>query len=1053
MRKWVTLLLLWGIAWPAWATKTMSVEQMEQLLIKLQGKPDGKVAGELDDVQLTERVSLSRLTRWEAQFPGSRTHEQLIKLADTSAFQNPPGSDVIPDPPPNVETEERMLEMAVDYVKSTMSRLPDFYATRETTHFENILTQRTNYSMNEVGMGRPLSGASIQPVGVATDTLIKGLHSTGETSTTVTYRDGHEVLDADSGKHKKDEPASGLTSYGEFGPIMGAVIGDLIQTGASWLRWEQGASEPAAVFSFAVPANHSHFRIGIEVEGKMQELYPAYHGEIEIDPATGEILRLSEVAEMAPPHAAMRAAIVVEYAPVTIGNRSYICPVRGVAYSRTPVPSAATTDQDSGPVQTDLNDVAFVQYHEFGSEARIVPNAGANGGSNEGGESATPAPESSAGPAPAGSPATAAAETTGPPASASETATAPPPSPPPAPPAEEAATPAPDSTPAAAAQPPAPATSGPAPTSESAEAPAPASAPAGVVATGTVLQAKSNLVLVDVVITDHDKPVKGLDRGRFHLFEDGHEQQIASFEENEPPAIVAIAKAPELPPDTYSNVPIYPQTSAVNVLLMDALNTPTGDQEQVRRMMVDYLGTIKPGTSLAIFTLSSRLRMAAGFNTDIAQLAKVLRGQKPNSSAPSSVGPGQDASLSTSLTQVASSLAVVTDPETRKLVGQIQQFAGDMKAVDSDQRVSMTLEALSELARYLAAIPGRKNLIWFSGSFPIGLGPDAVARTPMRNLSDYSDAVKRTNALLTAAQVSVYPVDARGLMTSPTSNATYVPPPVGGETFPSRTITNDNANFSVQTSEDQGAMKSIAEETGGHAYTTGNDLKAALDKITATDSSYYALSYVPPEEKGGKFHSIEVKVDGAKYQLAYRRGYFTDDASKPAGNAGGPPKAIADAAQLGAPPSTQVLFEARALPAGDPQIHGPVPNEGAASANAAGFPGGAHRYVVDLDVDPQSLTFAGEANGTRRTQFECALVAYDGEGKAMNTVGREFNFDLPAEQYQQLQAGGKEVPVRLAVDLPAGETVLRIVVYDPGSARTGALEIPLHVAVRQVAGN
>ena len=130
-----------------------------------------------------------------------------------------------------------------------------------------------------------------------------------------------------------------------------------------------------------------------------------------------------------------------------------------------------------------------------------------------------------------------------------------------------------------------------------------------------------------------------------------------------------------------------------------------------------------------------------------------------------------------------------------------------------------------------------------------------------------------------------------------------------------------------------------------------------------------------------------------------------------------------------------------------------MPNEETASANAAGFPGGAHRYVVDLSVDPRGLTFAGEADGTRRTQFQCALVAYDGEGKAVNSVGREFNFDFPAEQYQQLQAGGKGVPVRLAVDLPAGETVLRIVVYDPGSARTGALEIPLHVEARQAVGN
>jgi VWFA-related protein len=1057
MRKWATLLLLWGMAMPAMAAKTLSIEQMEQLLFKLHGKPDGKVAGELDEVQLTERVSLARLTRWEAEFPGSKTRAQLMKLADMSAFLNPPGSDVIPDPPPDTETEERMLEIAVEYVKSTISRLPNFYATRETTHFENILSQHTNYAMGgEVGMGKALNGVAIQAAGVAVDTQFRSLHDTGEFSTTITFRDGHEVLEEDTGKRKKEEPSLGLTSHGEFGPILGAVIGDLIQTGVRWSRWEQGMSEPAAVFSFAVPANDSHFRVGIDAGGKTQEIHPAYHGEIKIDPATGGILRLSEVADMAAPYQATQFAIVVEYAPVKIGDRSYICPVRGIAYSRLPVQSAATTDQDSGPVQINLNDVAFVQYHEFGSEARIVPNAGANGGSNAGGGSETPAPGAPAGAAPADAAGPVLDAAAGSPAPGSETAPASGAAPPSAPTAAavpQAPTPA--ATPPA--QPAAPASSGPAAATEIAEAPAAGQAATGAAATGTVLHEQTNLVLIDVVVTDHDRPVKGLDRDRFHVYQDGKEEPIASFEEREPPASVTVAKAPELPPDTYSNIPVYPETSAVNVLLLDALNTPTSDQEQLRRMMIGYLAGIKPGTPLAIFTLSSRLRMAAGFNTDIAQLAKVIEGQKPSSSAPSSVGPGQDASLSTSLTQVASSLAVVSDPETRKLVGQVEQFAGDMKAVDSDQRVSVTLEALSELARYLAAVPGRKNLIWFSGSFPIVLGPDATMRTTMRNLSDYTGAVERTNALLTAAQVSVYPVDARGLMTSPTADATYVPPPVGGETFPRRAIANDNANFTVQTTEDQGAMKTIAEETGGHAYTTGNDLKAALDKIMATDSSYYALSYVPPEDKGGKhggeFHTIGVKVDGAKYQLAYRRGYYADDSTKPGAGSGVLPRAMTDAALLGAPPSTQILFEARALPAGDSRIQGPVPDEGAVDAKAAAFKGGAHRYVVDLSVDPRDLTFTDEAGGAKRMQVECALVAYDNGGNPVNSLGREFKLSFPAAQYGQLQAGGSKITVRLAIDVPAGEVVLRVVVYDPASAKAGSLEVPVEAAAKQAAGN
>jgi hypothetical protein len=94
------------------ADKTMSIEQMEQILIKLQGKPDGKVAGELEGVQLAERVTPARLAKWEAEFPGKQTREQLVKLADMTSFLNPPASDVLRDPPPDVETEERMLAMA-----------------------------------------------------------------------------------------------------------------------------------------------------------------------------------------------------------------------------------------------------------------------------------------------------------------------------------------------------------------------------------------------------------------------------------------------------------------------------------------------------------------------------------------------------------------------------------------------------------------------------------------------------------------------------------------------------------------------------------------------------------------------------------------------------------------------------------------------------------------------------------------------------------------------------------------------------------------------------
>jgi hypothetical protein len=384
MRKWALTLLLTVSAWPAMAAKSVTVGQLEQLLDTLRGKSDGKVAQELSDLELTERVSPTLLAHWETDFPGTKSHEALIKLADLAAFMNPPAGDVVPIPGPDSATEERMLEMAAEYVKTTTTRLPNFIATRATTHFEDTPSTQTG------GGGAPLMvttmGHSMRTLGPSmSNTEYKSLHSTGTFSTLVTYRDGREVRDTEAEKGKNPgKPASGFTTVGEFGPILSVVMGDVLRSeAATWQRWEQrlneGASEPAAVFRYAVPEEQSNYMVGIPSGGKIEEIYPGYHGEIAIDPATGAILRISLVAELPAPYEAMQTAILVEYAAVTIGEQSYFCPAHGVAFIKIPmgrdsVPQAgsAGNSQTQLNVQTQLNDVVFTQYHLFRSNARIV---------------------------------------------------------------------------------------------------------------------------------------------------------------------------------------------------------------------------------------------------------------------------------------------------------------------------------------------------------------------------------------------------------------------------------------------------------------------------------------------------------------------------------------------------------------------------------------------------------------------------------------------------------------------------------------------------------
>ena len=157
-----------------------------------------------------------------------------------------------------------------------------------------------------------------------------------------------------------------------------------------------------------------------------------------------------------------------------------------------------------------------------------------------------------------------------------------------------------------------------------------------------LLHAAAHLVLVDVVVTDKDKAVHGLDRSHFHIFDNGHERPIANFDEHRPPSESAVAAASgvaaapvaeQLPPNTYSNAPIYSQTGTLNVLLLDSLNTPGMVANwDVRQQMLEYVSHIPRGTPLAIFTLGSRLQLAQGFTTDMGQLTKGAR--KPEGCGP-----------------------------------------------------------------------------------------------------------------------------------------------------------------------------------------------------------------------------------------------------------------------------------------------------------------------------------------------------------------------------------------------------------------------------------
>jgi hypothetical protein len=229
-----------------------------------------------------------------------------------------------------------------------------------------------------------------------------------------------------------------------------------------------------------------------------------------------------------------------------------------------------------------------------------------------------------------------------------------------------------------------------------------------------------------------------------------------------------------------------------------------------------------------------------------------------------------------------------------------------------------------------------------------------------------------------------------------------------------------------------------------------NGLKEALADALSDGSSFYSVTYVPPERKAGQvgvmFHSVEVKVDGSKYQLAYRRGYFTEDPNKKPDADGKIPDVMAKAAIQGTPPSTEIQFQARVMPGETSGGTDNAPDEEVAGEKSKSFAGGTRRYEVDLSVPAQALSLAEGNGGGVLAQLRCVLVAYGEDEQEVNSVGRAFHFDLPADQYRKLIAQGGAISARLALDLPMHDVALRIVIYDPASAKTGSVEIPIRSA-------
>lgn len=561
------------------------------------------------------------------------------------------------------------------------------------------------------------------------------------------------------------------------------------------------------------------------------------------------------------------------------------------------------------------------------------------------------------------------------------------------------------------------------------------------------IHAEADLVVVDVVVADaKKKPVHGLAAPDFTIIENGHDQTIKSFEEHTSAQAASLPPLPKLEPGVFTNYSPTPTNGALNILLFDTLNTPMQDQSVLHDQVLKYLKEARPGTRMAIFGLNTQLRLLQGFTSDPELLRAVLNGKKglpkgsPLMNDPASGDqPGADDPMLDMVTE-----AFGNSPSGATVIANLQLFEAEQQSFQLQLRARYTLEALNQLGRYLSSLPGRKNLIWFSGSFPINIMPDGDLQNPFSVVASAEDEFRETTQLFTRGQVAVYPIDARGLMTLPMMSASN-----SGKNFANNpnAFGKASANFFNQTANEHATMRQMAEATGGEAFVNTNGLAQAVEKAVEAGSNYYTLSYAPTNrEWKGDYRKIQIKTERQGLTLAYRRGYYADDPrgpvhrgeSKDSTATQAPYDPLRAAMLRGGPEPTEIVFGVSVRPssaATDPNL---APGNQAEPKTTGPY----RRYSVLFFIPASAIACTAAPNGVRQCLLDTKIFVYDADGALLNSQNSHSKIEIPASRLASILKNG--INLRQEISVPVkGESFIRIGLLDQVTNRLGAVELPV----------
>jgi VWFA-related protein len=522
-------------------------------------------------------------------------------------------------------------------------------------------------------------------------------------------------------------------------------------------------------------------------------------------------------------------------------------------------------------------------------------------------------------------------------------------------------------------------------------------------------RSQSVLVQVPVVVTDKSgKHIHGLGKTDFSIFENGKPVSVSAFEELS--ASTGPITTPVVAPGQFRNLSLDdPKPRNIVVIVLDTVNTPFLDQAYGRKELIKFLArNIDSGQVLSLMLITSRgLKVVQGLTGDPTRLSAALK------KASGEISPLETVSTEAQADAVTGDMPQTVFSPSADPISAIASFVEYGDAVEAQFRqadaIETTMNGFLGIAWSLSGVPGRKSLIWATGGFPFAM--DSPSTVPGGYLSTLYE---RTMLALNEAEVSVYPVDVRGLINSSIFADGSRSGSVSGLTA-SRQISN---RIWLQQSKFD-TLNDFADMTGGKAFYNTNDLAGSFRRAADDASSYYMLGYYL-DTKNNKpgWRKLQVKVAKKDIEVRARNGFFVTNATM-----------------------NPLLSRDRDM---NNALHAPI--------EATGVPVTVQWIGLATDGDKKKATFmahmpAGSLTfdpaGRDQLNFEFAALAFDKNGKEAGQAAQSFTKPVPEAQLASVRANG--LNFRNSLQLGPGQYTVRFVVRDNVTGKIGSVTAPLAV--------